>query len=126
MPSALVLEAKKQAVAELAENIKNSCAGVLVEYSGVTVTDDTALRAELRKDNVSYKVIKNTIIKRAADEAGLSGLDEVLNGTTAIALCESDYVAPARILKKFADTHKDFMKSLWVSANFLRMRAGAT
>lgn len=108
MPSASVLEAKKQAVAALAEELKGSCAGVLVEYSGVTVADDTALRAELRKDNVTYKVVKNSILKRAAEEVGLSDLDAVLAGTTALAICENDYVAPARILKKFADSHKDF------------------
>ena len=108
MPSASVLEQKKQAVSALAEELKNSCAGVLVEYSGVTVTDDTALRAELRKGNVNYRVIKNSILLRAAEEAGLTGLEDVLKGTTALAICEDDYVAPARILKKFADTHKDF------------------
>ena len=108
MASAIVLESKKQAVAALAEELKGSCAGVLVEYSGVTVADDTALRAELRKDEVNYKVVKNSILKRAAAEAGLDGLDDVLNGTTALALSVEDPVAPARILKKFADTHKDF------------------
>lgn len=108
MASAIVLESKKQAVAALAEELKGSCAGVLVEYSGVTVADDTALRAELRKDEVNYKVVKNSILKRAAAEAGIDGLDDVLNGTTALALSVEDPVAPARILKKFADTHKDF------------------
>lgn len=108
MASAIVLESKKQAVAALAEELKGSCAGVLVEYSGVTVADDTALRAELRKDEVNYKVVKNSILKRAAAEAGIEGLDDVLNGTTALALSVEDPVAPARILKKFADSHKDF------------------
>ena len=108
MASAIVLESKKQAVAALAEELKGSCAGVLVEYSGVTVADDTALRAELRKDEVNYKVVKNSILKRAAAEAGIEGLDDVLNGTTALALSAEDPVAPARILKKFADSHKDF------------------
>lgn len=108
MASAIVLESKKQAVASLAEELKGSCAGVLVEYSGVTVADDTALRAELRKDEVNYKVVKNSILKRAAAEAGIDGLDDVLNGTTALALSAEDPVAPARILKKFADSHKDF------------------
>ena len=108
MPSAIVLESKKQAVAELSEKIKASCAGVLVEYSGVSVADDTALRAELRSNNVEYKVVKNTILGRAAKDAGIEGLDDVLNGTTALALSVEDPVAPARILKKFADAHKDF------------------
>lgn len=108
LASAIVLESKKQAVAALAEELKGACAGVLVEYSGVTVADDTALRAELRRDEVNYKVVKNSILKRAAEEAGIEGLDDVLNGTTALALSVEDPVAPARILKKFADDHKDF------------------
>ncbi len=108
MPSANVLESKKQAVADLAAKLSASCAGVLVEYSGVTVADDTKLRADLRAENIEYKVIKNTILKRAADEAGLEGLDDVLNGTTAIAISNDDPVAPARILKKFADAHDGF------------------
>ncbi len=108
MPSASVLELKKQAVVDLAAKLSGSCAGVLVEYSGVSVADDTKLRADLRAENVEYKVIKNSILKRAAEEAGLSGLDEVLNGTTAIAISNEDPVAPARICKKFSDSHDGF------------------
>lgn len=108
MPSEKVLETKKQAVADLAAKLKESVAGVIVEYSGVTVADDTKLRADLRAENVEYKVIKNTLLKRAAEEAGLTGLDDVLNGTTAIAMSNDDQVAAARVLKKFADGHDGF------------------
>lgn len=108
MPSEKVLETKKQAVADLAVKLKESVAGVIVEYSGVTVADDTKLRADLRAENVEYKVIKNTLLKRAAEEAGLTGLDDVLNGTTAIAMSNYDQVAAARVLKKFADGHDGF------------------
>lgn len=108
MPSEKVLETKKQAVADLAVKLKESVAGVIVEYSGVTVADDTKLRADLRAENVEYKVIKNTLLKRAAEEAGLTGLDDVLNGTTAIAMSNDDQVAAARVLKKFADGHDGF------------------
>ena len=101
MPSEKVLETKKQAVADLAAKLKESVAGVIVEYSGVTVADDTKLRADLRAENVEYKVIKNTLLKRAAEEAGLTGLDDILNGTTAIAMSNEDQVAAARVLKKF-------------------------
>ena len=108
MPSQKVLEQKQQVVAELAERIQNSVAGVIVDYKGITVEDDTKLRKELRESGVKYTVIKNTLIKRAADKAGLSGIDDVLNGTSAIATSEEDYVAAARILQKFADTHEHF------------------
>lgn len=108
MPSEKVLESKKQAVAALASELKDSCAGVVIEYSGVSVTDDTILRASLRAENVNYKVVKNSLLRRAAAEVGLEGMDEVLKGTTAIAISKDDYVAPARILKKFADSHDGF------------------
>ena len=108
MPSAKVLEQKKQAVAELSEKIKQSCSGVLVNYKGINVADDTKLRADLRKAGVDYKVVKNTLIARASEDAGLSGLDEFLNGTTAIALSADDYVAPAKILSQFADGSNSF------------------
>lgn len=108
MPSEKVLEAKKQAVAELVEKLNASVAGVIVEYSGVSVADDTKLRADLRAENVEYKVVKNTLLKRAAEEAGLTGLEDVLNGTTAIAISNNDQVAAARVLKKFADGHEGF------------------
>lgn len=108
MPSEKVLEAKKQAVAELVEKLNASVAGVIVEYSGVSVADDTKLRADLRAEDVEYKVVKNTLLKRAAEEAGLTGLEDVLNGTTAIAISNNDQVAAARVLKKFADGHEGF------------------
>ncbi len=109
MPSQKILEQKKQVVADLTEKIKSSCAGVLVEYKGINVSDDTKLRKELREANVSYKVVKNTLLSRAASEAGLEGLEPVLEGTTALAVSEDDYVAAARILCGFAEKN-DFFK----------------
>ena len=108
MPSAAVLEQKKQAVAALAEELKNSCAGVIVNYSGISVADDTKLRKELREANVKYSVVKNTLLKLAAKEAEIEIPDEVLNGTTAIATSADDYVAAARILSKYANTSPTF------------------
>ena len=108
MPSEKVLEQKKQIVADLAEKIKASCVGVIVDYKGISVADDTALRKELREAGVHYAVVKNTLLKRAASEAGISGLDEALNGTTAIAISNDDYTAAARILGKYADGHENF------------------
>jgi len=108
LPSQKVLEQKQQVVAELAERIQGSIAGIIVDYKGINVEDDTKLRKELRESNVKYTVVKNTLIKRAAEKAGLNGIDDVLNGTSAIATSDDDYVAAARILQKFADKHDSF------------------
>ena len=108
MPSVQVLEQKKQVVADLVERLNGSCAGVIVDYKGINVADDTKLRKELREAGVDYTVVKNTLLKRAIAETELNGLDAVLEGTTAIATSADDYVAAARILSKFADTHKNF------------------
>ncbi len=108
MPSEKVLEQKKALVADLAEQVKASCIGVIVDYKGISVADDTALRKELREAGVKYSVVKNTLLGFAAKEAGVEGLDEVLNGTTALATCEDDYTAAPRILGKFADGHENF------------------
>lgn len=108
MPSVQVLEQKKQVVADLVERLNGSIAGVIVDYKGINVEDDTKLRKELREAGVSYTVVKNTLLKRAIAETELNGLDAVLEGTTALATSADDYVAAARILCKFADTHKNF------------------
>lgn len=107
MPSAKILEQKEKMVGELAEKMKSAQSGVLVNYCGITVEKDTSLRNELRKNGVHYKVIKNTYIKKAADIAGLSGFDSVLEGMTAIALSD-DPIAPAKVLNKFAEDNDSF------------------
>ncbi|MBQ5316846.1 MAG: 50S ribosomal protein L10 [Oscillospiraceae bacterium] len=107
MASAKALESKQARVAELTELLKNSAAGVLVDYKGITVEEDTKLRKELREAEVTYFVEKNTMLRRALNEAGIQGLDGVLEGTTAIALSSGDQTAPARILGKFAEAHDD-------------------
>lgn len=108
MPNASVLEKKQQQVAELKEKIAASVTGVIVDYKGITVADDTALRKELRENGVEYFVVKNTILSRAVDGTELDGIKSVLEGTTAIALSKEDYTAAARILCKFADSHNNF------------------
>ncbi len=108
MPSVKVLEAKKAEVAAISERLTNACAGVIVDYRGTSVADDTALRAELRKAGVEYTVSKNTMIGLAVKGTDLEGLSSCLEGTTALATCKEDYVAAARILCKFADTHPNF------------------
>ncbi len=108
MPSAKILEQKQQMVAELAEKIKNAKSGVLVNYCGITVEKDTALRNELRKAGVDYTVIKNTYIKKAADIAGISGFEPYLEGMTALAISNDDPIAPAKVLCKFAEGNDTF------------------
>lgn len=108
MPSEKVLEQKKQLVSDLAERLKGSVAGVIVDYKGINVADDTKLRRELREAGVDYTVVKNTMLHRAAEEAGLAEMSPVLEGTTAIATSADDHVASARILGKFAEEHNNF------------------
>ncbi|MBQ2316453.1 MAG: 50S ribosomal protein L10 [Clostridia bacterium] len=115
MPNAKVLEQKKQLVAELSEKISKAVTGIVVDYSGTTVADDTALRKELRENGVNYFVVKNTLLGRAVEGTELEGMKEVLEGTTAIALSEDDYTAAARILCNFAEKHDNFK----VKAGFL-------
>ena len=107
MPNANVLKQKQEQVAALAEKMKNSAAGVVVDYRGITVADDTKLRRELREAGVEYAVIKNNILRRAAEEAGLGELTAHMVGTTAFAYSPEDPIAAAKILNKFAEASKD-------------------
>lgn len=107
MPSNAVLEAKKAKVEQLTDLIKASVSGVLVDYKGITVEEDTKLRKELREANVNYFVEKNTLLLRAFKNCGIEGFEEALNGTTAIALSNDDQTAPARILGKFAGANEN-------------------
>ena len=102
MPNAKVLSEKQAIVADLTNKLQNAAAGVLVDYKGITVAEDTALRAELRKNNVEYAVVKNTLLRFAVDNCGMNELDSLLNGTTSLAICHDDPVAPARVVNDFA------------------------
>ena len=102
MPNAKVLSEKQAIVEALAERIKNAEAGVLVDYKGITVAEDTALRTELRKEGVEYTVVKNTLTRKALDKLGMNELDSVLNGTTSLATAENDPIAPFRILNDYS------------------------
>ena len=99
---------KQKQVAELSEKLAASVTGVIVDYKGITVADDTALRKELRENGIDYFVVKNTILSRAVAGTDLEEIQSVLEGTTAIALSKEDYTAAARILAKFAEGHEDF------------------
>ena len=102
MPNAKVLSEKQAVVAALTEQLKGASSGVLVDYKGITVAEDTALRVELRKNEVQYGVVKNTLTRFALNNVGLSELDELLNGTTSLATSDSDPIAPMRVINKFA------------------------
>lgn len=106
MPSEKILQAKKEAVEQLVEKLKAAQSGVLVDYIGINVADDTKLRRELREAGVEYTVVKNSILRFAAKEAGLEGLTSYLSGSTAIALSNDDPVAPAKILANLQTTLK--------------------
>ena len=102
MPNAKILSEKQAVVAELTEKLKSAASGVLVDYKGITVAEDTALRNELRKNDVEYAVVKNTLTRFAAEGAGLGELSDSLNGTTSLAISHSDPIAPMRVINKFA------------------------
>ena len=102
MPNAKVLSEKQAVVAALTEQLKGAASGVLVDYKGITVAEDTALRVELRLNDVQYGVVKNTLARFAMNNVGLGELDNVLNGTTSLATCASDPIAPMRVINKYA------------------------
>ena len=108
MPSAKILEQKKAQTEALAERIKNAQAGVIVSYAGITVEQDTALRAELRKAGVEYKVYKNSMTGMACEKAGYADLKAHLTGMNAIATSATDPVAPAKIIKQYAEKIETF------------------
>ena len=108
MPSAKILEQKKAIVEGLADKMSRAASGVLVKYEGITVDEDTKLRKALREAGVEYAVIKNTLIGKAAEKAGFDGLKSELNGMNALAVSFEDPIAPARILKEYADKIETF------------------
>ena len=109
MPSNSILEQKQAIVADLAEQLKNSPAGVVVNYQGITVENDTKMRKALREAGVNYTVMKNSLTGRACDEVGLGDMKQYLTGMTAIAIgSENDPIAPAKILKKYDEKIETF------------------
>ena len=108
MTNPATLAKKEAAACALAEKIQNSVAGVLVNYTGITVDQDTALRNELRKAGVDYHVYKNTMTARACAAAGYADMEQYLNGMNALAVSSTDPVAAAKILKDYADKIETF------------------
>ncbi len=96
--SAETLKLKQEQVAQYVEKVGKAKSFVLVDYRGLNVAEDTAMRNDLRKANVEYKVIKNRLVLRALNEAGYAGFDKILEGPTAMAISYDDAVAPAKII----------------------------
>ena len=88
-------------MAALTEKLQNAAAGVIVDYKGITVAEDTTLRTQCRENNIDYAVVKNTLLRFAFNNTGLNDLDDLLNGTTSLALA-TDPVAPARVMADYA------------------------
>src|SRR5699024_3569580 len=99
------IEMKQQVISEIAQQFEESKSAVLVDYRGLNVAEVTALRQELRGNNVDYKVYKNTMTKRAAADGDISSLSDVLQGPSAIAFGKDDVVAPGKNLNNFAKDH---------------------
>jgi large subunit ribosomal protein L10 len=100
---------KVAAVEEVKQSLSDSAATLLTHYRGLSVAELQELRAELRKANASYRVIKNTLSKRAMAEAGIDELGDLLEGPTALVFCQEDPVGPAKALKAFAKDHPDLI-----------------
>lgn len=101
-----VTSEKQAVVAEIKEKLQGTKGAVLTNYRGLTVAQDTQLRRKLREAGVEYRVVKNTMTRIAANEAGIEGLDVYLEGPTAIAISMTDPVAPAKIISDFVKENK--------------------
>ena len=102
MPSEKILAAKQQRVEDLTSALKGATTYVFVATRGLTVAQDTEMRAELRKNGVKFEVIKNTVLRRVFADLGFEGLDDVFKGPTAVGY-SNDIIAPAKILAKFSE-----------------------
>ena len=125
MPIAKILEQKKAVVEALAEDMRNAASAVLVKNEGITVDNDTKMRAALRAANVKYAVIKNTLISKACDQTGFEALKPQLEGMNALAISFDDPIAPAKILKEYADKIDSFeLKGGFVDGEILDKKGG--
>ena len=97
-----VLAQKQAEVDEIAKQLTGAKSVIVVDYLGLTVEQATEMRAELREQNATMQVVKNTILRRAAEKAGVEGLEKFFVGPTAIAYSEEDPVGPAKVAAKFA------------------------
>ena len=102
MASEKILNRKKEEVSKLAEQMKDAKLILLTDYRGINVTDDTTLRKDLRNAGAKYTIIKNNITKRALAECGIEGLEEKLEGPTAVVMSSEDYLEPSKVIYKFS------------------------
>ena len=109
MANEKIIAKKQEAVNSLAQEMKEAKVVLLTDYRGITVTDVTKLRADLRNVNAEYRVVKNNIIKRALDANGESALDEALEGPVALVMSTEDYLEPSKVIYNFTKDH-DFYK----------------
>ena len=100
--SEAIIAKKAELVDVVAEKMKAAASIVVVDSRGLTVEQDTVLRRNLRESEVEFKVIKNSILRRAAEKAGLEGFDDIFTGPSAVAFSNEDVVAPAKIINDFA------------------------
>ena len=124
MPNAKVLSEKQAIVEALTERLQGASAGIVIDYKGIIVAEDTQLRANMRKEEVEYTVVKNTLLRFAAKNVGLVELDSVLNGTTSLATTSADPIAPFRIVKEFTsklpkDSNKFVIKAAFMDGKML-------
>ena len=102
MASETIINQKKEEVKKLAETMKNAKLILLTDYRGINVTDDTILRKDIRNTGAKYSIIKNNITRRALAECGLEGLENKLEGPTAVIISEDDYLEPSKIIYNFS------------------------
>ncbi len=124
MPNAKVLSEKQAIVEALTARLQEANSGIVIDYKGITVGEDTQLRSEMRKEGVEYSVVKNTLLRFAAKNVGLEDLDSVLHGTTSLATSANDPIAPFRIVKEFAskmpkDSNKFVVKAAFMDGKML-------
>ena len=102
MASEKILNQKKEEVSKLAEEMKEAKLILLTDYRGINVADDTELRRNLRNANAKYTIIKNNITRRALAECGIEGLDDKLEGPTAVVIAKEDYLEPSKVIYKYS------------------------
>lgn len=124
MPNAKVLSEKQAIVEALTTRLQEANSGIVIDYKGITVGEDTQLRSEMRKEGLEYSVVKNTLLRFAAKNVGLDELDSVLHGTTSLVTSANDPIAPFRIVKEFAskmpkDSNKFVVKAAFMDGKML-------
>ncbi len=109
MANQSIIKQKEEEVNSLAEKMKDAKLVLFADYRGITVEDVTNLRATLRKSNSEYKIVKNNISRRALEKCGIEGLDESVQGPTAVIIGKDDYLEPAKAIYEYTKEH-DFYK----------------